>query len=624
MLMYNTNNTSYSDATSHHTVGSFAGPGHAGAPSSKVMLSVSAFNLKDVDTFSVSDPFCVLFIRSAVSNKWHEIARTEIIWNNLNPKWVEKFKMDYYFEEVQNLKFAIYDADHEQMNRNKLSKGNCLGEITCHLGEVVARETPLKKNLTGVSGVSGSSIMIRAEEIVMNNDILTLEFSGVKLDKKDWFGKSDPFFTFSRSNEDGSYTLVHKSEVIKVTLNPKWSRFTASVSDICNGDVDREILVQVYDWNKNGRHVEIGSTMTTVRELENNVGHRWGLVNEKIKRKKGSKYKNSGVLSLNYSLLEKRYTFIEYLQGGMEMNFDIGIDFTQSNGKPQDSFSLHYINNQIAGHVNEYAIAIKSVGEIIQDYDTDKLFPVYGFGARLPPNRMISHNFNVNFNPNDPNCHKIEGVLEAYERCIRSVELWGPTNFAPIIKSVSDSAAQDMSGKQYWVLLMITDGIISDMESTKKVIVEAADRPMSIIIIGVGSADFSAMEELDGDDVRLSYNNKAASRDIVQFVPIRDFIDIKQMQNQSMSRNRGNYIQRQLFSQAKLAQEVLQEIPEQVTEWMYHNKIVPSHSIGYADPYQSESRALNNNQSVSVADYSSRVGQSSSNFRPPPSYEEHS
>jgi len=31
---------------------------------------------------------------------------------------------------------------------------------------------------------------------------------------------------------------------------------------------------------------------------------------------------------------------------------------------------------------------------------------------------------------------------------------------------------------------------------------------MSIIIIGVGTADFEAMDVLDGDDVRLSYNGE--------------------------------------------------------------------------------------------------------------------
>jgi len=55
----------------------------------------------------------------------------------------------------------------------------------------------------------------------------------------------------------------------------------------------------------------------------------------------------------------------------------------------------------------------------------------------------------------------------------------------------------------YHILLIITDGAIHDMKDTKDLIVECSLFPLSIIIIGVGNADFSNMVELDGDDVIL-------------------------------------------------------------------------------------------------------------------------
>lgn len=74
------------------------------------------------------------------------------------------------------------------------------------------------------------------------------------------------------------------------------------------------------------------------------------------------------------------------------------------------------------------------------------------------------------------------------------------------------------------MLLIITDGVITDMDQTRTAIVEASRLPMSIIIVGVGGADFSAMEFLDSDDKLLSSpRGDVASRDIVQFVPFRDF-----------------------------------------------------------------------------------------------------
>lgn len=47
---------------------------------------------------------------------------------------------------------------------------------------------------------------------------------------------------------------------------------------------------------------------------------------------------------------------------------------------------------------------------------------------------------------------------------------------------------------------MLTDGAISDIEDTKRAIIAASSLPLSIIIVGVGGADFSAMDLLDADD----------------------------------------------------------------------------------------------------------------------------
>ena len=51
----------------------------------------------------------------------------------------------------------------------------------------------------------------------------------------------------------------------------------------------------------------------------------------------------------------------------------------------------------------------------------------------------------------------------------------------------------------YTVLLILTDGAITDSAATLDAIVQASYLPLSIIIIGVGGADFSQMNILDGD-----------------------------------------------------------------------------------------------------------------------------
>ncbi|XP_068817871.1 copine-8-like [Capricornis sumatraensis] len=171
------------------------------------------------------------------------------------------------------------------------------------------------------------------------------------------------------------------------------------------------------------------------------------------------------------------------------------------------------------------------------------------------------YNFLQNGNPQNPYCNGVDGVMEAYYRSLKSVQLYGPTNFAPVINHVARYAASVKDGSQYFVLLIVTDGVISDMAQTKESIVNASKLPMSIIIVGVGPAEFDAMVELDGDDVRVSSRGKYAERDIVQFVPFRDYID-----------RSGNHI----LSMARLAKDVLAEIPEQFLSYMRARGIKPS------------------------------------------------
>lgn len=86
-------------------------------------------------------------------------------------------------------------------------------------------------------------------------------------------------------------------------------------------------------------------------------------------------------------------------------------------------------------------------------------------------------------------------------------------------------------------------------------IVAASLLPMSIIIVGVGKADFSAMEELDADTIPLVSHGRKAERDIVQFVEFNRFL----RQNRK----------------TELAKEVLEEIPDQLVGYMKSRNISP-------------------------------------------------
>lgn len=53
--------------------------------------------------------------------------------------------------------------------------------------------------------------------------------------------------------------------------------------------------------------------------------------------------------------------------------------------------------------------------------------------------------------------------------------------------------------QKYNIMIIMTDGVVDDFQETIDSIVLASFLPLSIIIIGVGSADFSMMNILDAD-----------------------------------------------------------------------------------------------------------------------------
>ncbi|NWZ88452.1 CPNE5 protein, partial [Poecile atricapillus] len=490
-----------------------------------------------------------------------QFGRTEVIDNSLNPDFLHKFVLDYCFEERQNLRFDLYDVDSKSPD---LSKHDFLGQAFCTLGEIVGSAgSRLEKPLTGVLGKKCGTIILLAEELGNCRDVATLQFCANKLDKKDFFGKSDPFMVFYRSNEDGTFTICHKTEVVRNTLNPVWAAFAIPVRALCNGDHDRAIKVEVYDWDRDGSHDFIGEFTTSYRELARGQSHFnvYEVVNPRKKMKK-KKYLNSGTVTLLSFTVEAEHTFLDYIRGGTQLNFTVAIDFTASNGNPSQPTSLHYLS---PFQLNAYSLALRAVGDIIQDYDSDKMFPALGFGAKVPPDGHVSHEFPLNGDASNPACCGIAGVLEAYQRSLRRVQLYGPTNFAPVVNHVARSAAMVLDGSQYFVLLIITDGVISDMAQTKEAIVNVRPswwhwgRWWQPWVLGVGNLGPLGTQFRGLPCPGLP--QLLCPPVPPQFVPFRDY----------MSGGPGAGL-----SMAGLAREVLAEIPDQLLSYMKARGIKPT------------------------------------------------
>lgn len=220
-----------------------------------------------------------------------------------------------------------------------------------------------------------------------------------------------------------------------------------------------------------------------------------------------------------------------------------------SNGDPRKAGTLHHLDSN---SLNDYEKAIKSILGVLSKYDSDKKFPVYGFGAKY--DGVVRHCFQCG--PQEE-VEGVGGVLDAYRSVFKSgLVMSSPTDITEVIQTAAARAQSSLEaakkkGRQtYTILLLVTDGAVSDISATATCLEQVHDTPLSIVIVGVGNADFSGMRFLD--DLR-----RPGKRDIVQFVPFnehsRDAVD--------------------------LSSTTLHEIPSQLVEYFQKKGIAPLTAI---------------------------------------------
>lgn len=557
----------------------------------KLQLSFKATKLKNIaGAFKgTSDPFAVITL---LSNDRHAtpvvLGQTEIMKNTLDPDFTKTFAIDYSLGTPINLLIKIYD--HVSKGDNK-PMGSARFEVGAVLG---AKGNTKAKALPNGAG----NIFCRIVEAQAVGS-LNVKLSGVKLANTEGFlRKSDPFYQLTRKDlgpRGTEWNVVHRSKKIKNNLNPNWEEEELDLFTICNGDLDSKLLLGVYDHESNGKHVLMGQLEISVAGLVAGKGsslklrtpgdkvtgtliiHKAELVG--VEADESSLERATEQISLQESneptpsappmefvpsvAVPAVYapppppstaasiitpTFADYVKGGCEMNLCVAIDFTGSNGNPRTPGTLHYIHQD--GTFNDYENAIRAIGGTLADYDEDQKFPVWGFGAKY--GGQIYHCFQCG---PSVEAQGIDGVIEHYRATFRSgLVMSGPTDITEVVytaagfaKSAQEEAAK--TGKQkYTILLILTDGSVTDVSRTVAALNQVSDSPLSIVIVGVGNADFSAMQFID---------DQGSPNDIAQFVAFN----------------------RYKTDAVGLSRATLEEIPDQLVGYYTRNGIQPNASV---------------------------------------------
>ena len=496
------------------------------------------FTLSDVVNPNVMYSFSITIINNAKLNIDTYLGDLE----NRSGKYIEfgnTFSVDYYFQREQLLII--------EPKINNKNTGNAKRIVLSTL--IRNPEQKLKLPFNGIGTLIISFKQTKMRETPSQNQTSSFQFT-FKLNNQLFNNLERVFFIIYNTSNQSKRPIYKSQEMManKIMTSNLINLYTDQLSP--DGDKNSPIYIGFFIPRLQSNK-PVGGAMFYLSNLENN------LKNDQLTTiaLNSQKYGNLGQVQINYDQSVK-LTFIDYLSKGMQINLDIAIDYTASNN--ENRIPLHNLDSR---YPNDYEKAIESCGSIIAFYDFDQLFPVYGFGG-IPSannnfNQQVSHCFNINFK-SDPNIKGINNIIKTYRESLKKITLAAPTFFSPVIDKVISEIKYDLQNRReenhYYILLILTDGNINDMNQTRDKIVEASYLPLSIIIVGIGNANFELMDVLDGDKYPLT-NTKGElrKRDIVQFVKFEDF----------KKNNAVDY-------GTDLTEEVLKEIPTQVEEY-YEN-----------------------------------------------------
>jgi hypothetical protein len=206
---------------------------------------------------------------------------------------------------------------------------------------------------------------------------------------------------------------------------------------------------------------------------------------------------SSGGAAGGFATFADRYETIEEVQehlrrAGLESsNLILGIDYTKSNEyngrRTFGGKSLHELKG-LQGP-NPYERAIDILGRTLAPFDDDHLIPAYGFGDITTKDVGV-----FQFFPDARPCRGLEEALARYREITPSVQLSGPTSFAPVIYEAIRLVRETRS---YHILIIVADGQVTSERETINAIVEASNYPLSIVVVGVGDGPWETMQEFD-------------------------------------------------------------------------------------------------------------------------------
>ncbi|KAL4498328.1 hypothetical protein ABPG72_013134 [Tetrahymena utriculariae] len=518
-----------------------------------VEMHFSCEQLPAMDLLGKTD--AVIYVEEKVGDQWIPKGRTEVIPENLNPKFLKYFIFPYNVEKVQTFRLLAYDIDNfddieEYIDDNNRYKQDYIGSVEFVLREVMCSSNfQLQKPIFHEKKDNRGYITIRCNEYDAGGEKMLFH-----LGCSQFQSKNELFIRVSSQIDGRTYQPIYRTENLKNKKNlVLWNDFEIPLSKF--GIDDKAYCkLEVVEFYKDKPEQILGEFENTLSYFKENTKKRQRIIINSLFK---------GEIIFQNIVSFKRVSFINYLLSNAQICLLTAIDFTNSN-KPQtsqDSFHRNIdLNNP--NDENQYSKALRQLNDIMEQFDHDNQIPLYGFGAKLPPfYNVVSNCFALNGNYFNPLINGSDGVVQTYKEKFMYLQFHGPTIFSEIIRlgahyAKSESVSQ--KNQKYYVQLIVTDSDPNDLDTMIDELVEASAYPISYLIVGLGDNPFPKMQqELKGTGADYKIHskrlNKSSERNNIHFFTFNEYCQ----------------------DQLKLARECMRYLPQQFLQYMEKRGIIP-------------------------------------------------
>lgn len=215
---------------------------------------------------SLSDPFAVMYEVRGLSMV--ELGRTETVWDDLDPKFVRCFVLNYQEEAPRELMVEVYDRDS---NQEGLGRQDFIGSAKFALGDVVnSQDRKLRLELKGGDRRARQnghvSIMANSFNEAVVDHMVEIRLNSSQLSRRGLIRTVVPqFYTLSRGRVESSgrrsWTPVYRSEVKSKASDTGMLRFESAVMNLQalnNGNFKAALRIEFWARERRKAHERIG------------------------------------------------------------------------------------------------------------------------------------------------------------------------------------------------------------------------------------------------------------------------------------------------------------------------------------------------------------------------------